>query len=88
MLHSEIKIRACIVQLIKKFVTKLASLVVQMVKNLPAMQETQVPSLGSGRFPWRRKCLSTPVFLPGEFHGWRSLVGYSPWGHKELNTTE
>ena len=46
MLHSEIKIRACIVQLIKKFVTKLASLVVQMVKNLPAMQETWLSSLG------------------------------------------
>ena len=34
---------------------------------------------GSGRFPWRRKWLSTPIFLPGEFHGQRSLVGYSPW---------
>ena len=30
----------------------------------------------------------TPVFLPGEFHGQRSLVGYSPWGHKEWDTTE
>ena len=30
----------------------------------------------------------TPVFLPGEFHGQRSLVGYSPWGRKESNTTE
>ena len=30
----------------------------------------------------------TPVFLPGEFHGQRSLEGYSPWGHKELDTTE
>ena len=30
----------------------------------------------------------TPVFLPGEFHGWRSLVGYSPRGHKESDTTE
>ena len=30
----------------------------------------------------------TPVFLPGEFHGQRSLVGYSPWGHKELNSTD
>ena len=35
----------------------------------------------SGRFPWRREWLPTPVFLPGEFHGQRSLVGYSPWGH-------
>ena len=30
----------------------------------------------------------TPVLLPGKSHGWRSVVGYSPWGHKELNTTE
>ena len=37
--------------------------------------------------PWRREWLSTPVFLPGEFHGQR-IVGYSPWGHKELDTTE
>ena len=32
--------------------------------------------------------LPPPVFLPGESHGQRSLAGYSPWGHKELNTTE
>ena len=53
-----------------------------MVKNLPAMQETQVQS------PAREDPLEkgpTPVFLPGEFHGQRSLAGYSPWGHKELN---
>ena len=37
---------------------------------------------------WRRKWHSTPVFLPGRSHGQRSLVGYSPWGHKELDTTE
>ena len=37
---------------------------------------------------WRREWLPTPVFLPGKFHGQRSLVGYSPWGHKELNMTE
>ena len=37
---------------------------------------------------WRRKWQPTPVFLPGEFHGWRGLVGYSPWGHKESDTTE
>ena len=39
-------------------------------------------------FPWRRKCQPTPVFLPGESHGQRRLVGYSPWGCKELDTTE
>ena len=38
--------------------------------------------------PWRRKWQPTPVLLPGEFHGLRSLVGYSPWSHKELDTTE
>ena len=37
---------------------------------------------------WRRKWQPTPVFLPGESHGRRSLVDYSPWGHKEWDTTE
>ena len=41
-----------------------------------------------GKIPWRRKWQSTPVFLPGEYHGQRSLVGYSPWGRKESDTTE
>jgi len=40
------------------------------------------------KIPWRREWQSTPVFLPGEFHGQRSLAGYSPWGCKELDTTE
>ena len=43
---------------------------------------------GLGRHPWRRKWQPTPVFLPGEPQGQRSLVGYSPWGHKESDTTE
>ena len=43
---------------------------------------------GSGRSPWRRKWQPTPVFLPGESHGQRSLVGYSPRGCKESDTTE
>ena len=38
--------------------------------------------------PWRRKWQPTPVFLPGEFQGQRSLAGYSPRGHKELDMTE
>ena len=54
-----------------------ASLVAQMVKNLPVMQETWVQSL-SWKIPWRREWLPTPVFLPGESHGQRSLVGYDP----------
>ena len=37
---------------------------------------------------WRRKWQPTLEFLPGEFHGQRSLAGYSPWGHKESDTTE
>ena len=40
------------------------------------------------KIPWRRKWLSTPVFLPGKSHEQRSLAGYSPWGGKESNTTE
>ena len=43
---------------------------------------------GSGKIPWRRKRQPTPVLLPGESHGGRSLVGYNPWGRKELDTTE
>jgi len=54
-------------------------------------QETQVPSLGwedplEMDILWRRQ--PTPVFLPGEPHGQRTLVGYSPWGCKESDTTE
>ena len=41
-----------------------------------------------GKIPWRRKWKPTPVFLLGESHGQRILVGYSPWGHKELDTTK
>ena len=72
----------------------------QMVNNMPVMQETQVQSLG-----WEDPLEKgmTPVFLPGEFrgprslvgyrpwgefHGPRSLVGYRPWGHKESDATD
>ena len=41
-----------------------------------------------GKFPQRRKWQPTPVFLPGKSHGRRNPVGYSPWGQKELDTTE
>ena len=43
---------------------------------------------GVGRIPWKREWQPTPVILLGEFYGQRSLAGYSPWGHKELDTTE
>ena len=57
------------------------------VKNLPAMQETWVQSLGQ-EDPLEQEMAVTLVFLLGEFHGHRGLVGYSLWGHKELDTTE
>ena len=41
-----------------------------------------------GKIPWRRAWRPTPVFLPGESHGGRSLAVYSPWGHKEWDTTD
>ena len=41
-----------------------------------------------GKIPWRRKWQPTPVLLPGKSHGWRSLVGYSPWSRKESDATE
>ena len=40
------------------------------------------------KIPWNRKWQPTPVFLPGKFHGQRSLAGYSLWGHKESDTTK
>ena len=40
-----------------------------------------------GKIPWRRKWQPTPVFLPGESHGQRTLIGYSPWGRKESDMT-
>ena len=74
-----------------------SSLMTQLVKNLPVRQEPQfeswvgqihqrrdkLPTLG-----WRRKWHPTPVLLPGKSHGWRSLVGYSPWSPEESDTTE
>ena len=65
----------------------LASLIAQWIKNLPAMQEIRVRSLG-WEIPWRRKWQPTPLFLPEESQGWGSLVGCRLWGHTELDTTE
>ena len=60
-----------------------------MVKNLSVMQESRVQSPGSERSDADGNGNPpTPIFLPGEFHGQRSLVGYSPWSHKESDTTE
>ena len=58
-----------------------------MIKNLPAVQETWIPFLGQEDL-LEKVWLHTSVFLPGEFQGQRSLVGYSPWGHKESDMTE
>ena len=57
------------------------------VRNPLTMQETWVQSLVE-KIPWRREWLPTPVLLPGEFHGQRSLVGYSPQGLTEVDMTE
>ena len=75
-----------------------------VAKNRPAMQETQVRSLGqedplekemathssipAWRSPWTEDPDITPVFLPGESQGWGSLVGCRLWGHAELDTTD
>ena len=59
-----------------------ASLISQLVKNLPVMEETGVQSLGWEDAPGGRKWQPSPVFLPGESHGQRSLAGYSPWSRK------
>ena len=59
----------------------------QMGKNLPAMQN---PGFNPWfrKIPWRREWQPTPVFLPRGFHRQRSLAGYRPWVHKELDMTE
>ena len=58
----------------------------------PAFQRRRHKRLGFNswvrKMPWRRKWQPTPVFLPGKCHGQRSLVGYSPWGHKASDMTE
>ena len=61
-----------------------------VVKNLPAMQESQEMWVHSliGKITWRRAWQLTPVFLPGESYGQRNLANYSPWGRKESDTTE
>ena len=61
-----------------------------MVKILPANAGDVRDRFDSWvrEIPWRRAWQPTPVFLPREFYGQRSLAGYSPWGHKELDMTE
>ena len=62
-----------------------------MIKSLPAnagytKDEGSIPVIR--KIPWSRKWQPIPVFLTGKFHAQRSLAGYSPWGHKELDMTE
>ena len=61
--------------------------VAQMVKNLPVTQKTWAWSW-VGKILWRREWQSTPVFLPRESYGQRSLVDYSPWDGKKADPTE
>ena len=66
--------------------------VVLVVKALPAnaggARDASSSQLWVGKIPWRRKWPPASVFLPGEPHGQRSLMGYSPWGHKQLDMTQ
>ena len=61
-----------------------------VVKNLPdnaVVERDKGSETWVGKIPWSRKWQHAPV-MPGKFHGQRSLVDYSPWGHKELDMTE
>ena len=63
------------------------NLVAQSVQNPPAIWETQVRSVG-GEDPLEKEMATHSSILPGKFPGQGILTGYSPWGHKELDTTE
>ena len=63
------------------------SLLTQMVKNLPSMQETQVQSLG-WEDPLEKGLATHSSILGREFHGQKGLVGYSLWEHKESDSAE
>ena len=54
------------------------------VKQRTGLKESVMVLEGNNAISWRRKGQPTPVLLPGKFHGWRSLVVYSPWGHEEI----
>ena len=55
-----------------------------VVKNLPERAGDMASIPGLGRFPWKRAWQPTPVFLPGESNGQRSLADYSPWGSQRI----
>ena len=64
-----------------------ASLMAQIIKSLPAMQKTQVQSLDWEDPLEKEMATHCSALVPGKSHGRRSLGGYSPWGHKESDTT-
>ena len=66
----------------------IASLVAQRLKRLLALWKTWVRSLGQEDPLEKEMATHSSIFVPGESHGQRSLVGYSPWGCKESDTTE
>ena len=68
-------------------ILSLVSQVALVIKNLPAKKETGFDPW-VWKIPWKGKRQPTPVFLPGESHWQRSLVGYSPWSREEVDTTE
>ena len=84
--HISVAVRDRFVWLCGHIQVKRASLMAHLVKNLPTMWEPWVLSLGQ-EDPWGRKWQPAPVLLPGKSHGWRSLVGYSPWNRKESDVT-
>ena len=62
-----------------------------ILKNRDITLKTKVhvvKPMGISKIPWRREWQLTPLFLPGEFHGQRSLAGHCPWGCKESDMTE
>ena len=80
----------CKVYCVKYYVCVLGLPGGSVAKNLPDSAgdvEMLVGSLGREE-TWRRPWQPTPVILPGESHGWRSLAGFSPGGHKQLGMTE
>ena len=85
--HKKVKPTLECLSLNPTFAPRGGSLVAQMVKNLPARWGTQVQSLDQ-KDALEKEMTTTLVLLPGEFHGQRNLLGYSPWSHKESDMTE
>ena len=63
-------------------------MVKKLLANAGDARERERFDLWVRKIPWSREWQPPPVFLPGESHGKKSLVGYCPWGHKELDATE